>query len=300
MPRLIELEHPVDLGRTLALVAHGRADPTIRITPSGVWRATRTPEGVATIHLASGDAPVARVVEARAWGPGGGWLLERAAGLCGGRDSLEGFDPSRHPVVAALARRFPQLRLCRTDRVLDALVPAVLEQKVTGQEARRAWTGVVRRFGTPAPGPADLLVAPAPDRWREITTATWHRLGVERKRVDTIRRAASVAHRLEEATTPAELRARLLAVPGVGAWTAAEVGIVALGDPDAVSVGDYHLPHAVTWALAGEPRGSDERMLELLEPFRGHRGRVARLIETGAGHAPRRGPRLALRAIARH
>jgi 3-methyladenine DNA glycosylase/8-oxoguanine DNA glycosylase len=296
----IELEHPADLRRTLALVGHGRADPTISYGSDGIWRATRTPDGPATIHLAvERDG---RTLNAHTWGPGASWLLERAPAMCGALDSLDGFEPARHPAVARLAHRMPGMRLCRTERVLDALVPAILEQKVTGREARRAWARLVRRFGEPAPGPVErhLFVAPSPSRLRTITSATWHRLGVERKRAETVHRVATVAHRLEETSDGAELRRRLLTVPGVGPWTAAEVAIVALGDPDAVSVGDYHLPHAVTWTLAGEPRGDDARMLELLAPFAGHRGRVVRLIEAGGGMAPRRGPRMPLRQIQTH
>jgi 3-methyladenine DNA glycosylase/8-oxoguanine DNA glycosylase len=145
-----------------------------------------------------------------------------------------------------------------------------------------------------------LLVAPEPAQLRTITSATWHGLGVERRRAETIRRAATVAAALEAASDAATLRQRLTGIPGIGPWTAAEVAIVALGDPDAVSVGDYHLPHAVTWTLAGEPRGDDARMLELLAPFAGHRGRVVRLIEAGGMTAPRRGPRMPLRHIAAH
>jgi 3-methyladenine DNA glycosylase/8-oxoguanine DNA glycosylase len=241
-------------------------------------------------------------VNVRTWGPGASWLRDRAPAICGALDSLEGFEPARHPAVARLARRMPGMRLCRTERVLDALVPAILEQKVMGREARHAWSGLVQGFGEPAPGPVErgLLVAPTPSRLRTITSSTWHRLGVERKRAETIRRAATVAHRLEETADGAELRRRLLAIPGVGPWTAAEVALVALGDPDAVSVGDYNLPHAVTWTLAGEPRGDDARMLELLAPFAGHRGRVARLIKVGGMMAPRRGPRMPLRRIQDH
>jgi 3-methyladenine DNA glycosylase/8-oxoguanine DNA glycosylase len=294
----VELDHRVDLRRTVALVGHGRGDPTIRFSADGVWRATRTPGGLGTIHLAVERG--GRTVRARAWGPGGDWLLQRASGWCGALDSLDGFDPSLHPAVARLAHRMPGMRLCRTSRVFDALVPAILEQKVTGHEARRSWVGLVHRFGEPAPGPVDLLVAPAPSTLRAVTSSTWHRLGVERRRAETIRRAAAVAHRLEESSGGAELQRRLLSIPGIGPWTAAEVAIVAYGDPDAVSIGDYHLPHAVTWTLAGEPRGDDERMLELLAPFAGHRGRVVRLIEAGGSMAPRRGPRIALRRIQAH
>jgi 3-methyladenine DNA glycosylase/8-oxoguanine DNA glycosylase len=295
---LIELDHRADLRRTMALVGHGRTDPTIRYAADGIWRATRTPDGPGTIHLAVQLG--GHTVEARTWGAGAEWLLERAPGMCGALDSLAGFEPSVHPAVASLAHRMPGMRLCRTDRVLDALVPAILEQKVTGREARRAWAGLVRGFGERAPGPADLLVAPPPARLRAVTSSTWHRLGVERKRAETIRRVATVAHRLEGTADRAELRRRLLTVPGVGPWTAAEVAVVALGDPDAVSVGDYHLPNSVAWTLAGEPRGDDARMLELLAPFSGHRGRVVRLIEAGGTIAPRRGPRMPLRRIEVH
>jgi 3-methyladenine DNA glycosylase/8-oxoguanine DNA glycosylase len=94
--------------------------------------------------------------------------------------------------------------------------------------------------------------------------------------------------------------ARLEAIPGIGAWTTAEVAFRALGDADAVSVGDFHLPHQVSWALAGERRGSDERMLELLAPFTPHRARIVRLIEASGVGPERRGPRLAARRIERH
>lgn len=186
--------------------------------------------------------------------------------------------------------------------MLDVLVPAILEQRVPGAEARRAWRGLTRRLGERAPGPAPLLLPPSPVRLLETPTYVFHQLGVERKRAETIHRCAAVAHRLEEAITlgPDELDRRLRSITGVGPWTSAEVRRVALGDPDAVSVGDYHLPHAVAWALAGEPRGDDDRMLELLAPFAGHRARVVRLIEVAGIGAPRRGPRLPLRLIAQH
>jgi len=146
------------------------------------------------------------------------------------------------------------------------------------------------------------VVPPAPAAWAAAPSWLFHRAGVERKRADTIRVACSYARRLEEITemTPADAYARLTALPGVGAWTAAEVGLVALGDADAVSVGDFHLPDQVAWALAGEARADDARMLDLLEPYRGHRGRVIRLISTGAPRPPRYGPRMSLIAIAGH
>ncbi|MEY2459522.1 MAG: hypothetical protein QOG30_1352 [Acidimicrobiaceae bacterium] len=261
-----------------------------------MWRATHTPDGPGTIHLRHDGG------EAEAWGPGAGWLLDRVPAMTGALDSLDGFDPSLHPVVARLAHRMASVRLPRTERVLDALVPAILEQKVTGLEARGSWAGLVRLLDEPAPGPVPLLLTPSPVRLLELPSYAFHRLGVERKRADTIKRCARLAHRLEEAVSlGAEvLDRRLRSIPGVGPWTSAEVRLVALGDADAVSVGDYHLPNAVAFALAGEPRGDDDRMLELLAPFVGHRGRVVRLIEGAGITAPRRGPRMRTRPIAWH
>ena len=280
----------------LGPLAHSGNDPTIRFAADGVWRATRTPDGPGTIHLPLDSAA------ARAWGPGGEWLLHRADAMSGALDDLDGFDASAHPVVERLAHQFPRLRLPRTERVLDALVPAILEQKVPGAEARRAWNGLVRHLGEPAPGPLPLLLPPSPGRLLETPSYVFHQLGVERRRAETIHRCAVVAPRLEAAVElgSVELDRRLRSISGIGRWTSAEVRRVALGDPDAVSVGDFHLPHVVAWALAGEPRADDDRMLELLEPFAGHRARVVRLLEVAGTHAPRRGPRLRLRLIARH
>ena len=189
--------------------------------------------------------------------------------------------------------------------MVEALVPTILEQKVVGIEARRSYAHLVRALGEPAPGPAGaagMRVPPSPGTLAATPSYVFHRFGVERKRADTIRTACTYAARLEETVAMAtdDARRRLTALPGVGPWSAAEVGMVALGDADAVSVGDYHLPHQVAWALAGEPRADDARMLELLEPYRGQRGRVIRLLLNGSpvGLPPRRGPRMPLRSIA--
>jgi 3-methyladenine DNA glycosylase/8-oxoguanine DNA glycosylase len=197
-----------------------------------------------------------------------------------------------------LQRTHPGLRLPRTGRVLHALVPAILEQKVTGTEAFRAYAALLRAHGEPAPGPGELLLPPAPAVLAGLPYHAYHPLGVERRRAEVIRRVASRATWLEAASSSEEASRRLQSLPGIGPWTAAEVVRSAFGDPDAVSVGDYHIPNIVAWALAGEPRGTDERMLELLEPYGGQRGRVQRLLEVGRVTAPRYGPRMAPRRIA--
>lgn len=270
----------------------------MRVGPDGIWRATRTPDGLVSMHLASSG----NEIRVRAWGPGAGWAVDAAPELVGCHDIDDDFRP-QHPLLRELHRRLPGLRIARSRAVVEAAVPSIIEQKVVGQEARRSYTALVRRFGERAPGPAGdagMLVPACPRVLAATPYWTFHRLGVERRRADTVRRVAAVASRLEAAATmpAADGRRRLRAVQGVGQWTAAEVAIVALGDADAVSVGDYHLPHQVAWALAGEPRGDDARMLELLEPYRGHRGRVIRLLEAGGVTAPRFGPRLPLQSIA--
>ncbi len=297
--RSIVPPHPVDLRHTLGPLRRGPSDPTTRIGADGVWRATRTPEGPATtlISAAGGNGQLTM----RAWGSGAAWALEAFPALVGAEDT--GAVPAGNPVVDELVRRFPGMRIGRSQAVVEALVPSIIEQKVVGVEAYRSYARLVRALGEPAPGPAPagLRVPPSPRTLAATPSYVFHRFGVERKRADTVRIACSCAARLEETLTLDRDTAhrRLTALPGIGAWTAAEVALVALGDADAVSVGDYHLPHLVAWALAGEPRADDARMLELLEPFRGQRGRVIRLIASGHAGPPRRGPRMPLRSIAR-
>jgi len=289
------LDGQLDLFRTLWPVRRGLHDPTTRFVPGGVWRATRTAEGPATTHL----SVRAGWLEVEAWGPGAETALAAARGLAGLEDRPGELEP-RDAVVRQIARRLPGLRLPRTRCVVETLVPSIIDQKVTGLEARRAYAGLVRSFGERAPGPTRLLLPPDAVRLAELPYYAYHRFGIERRRAETIRRACALAPRIEAAghAGPAELARRLLSIDGIGAWTAAEVTRLALGDPDAVSVGDYHVPSLVTWSLAREPRGTDARMLELLEPYLGQRARVVRLLEVGGSWPPRRGPRMPPRAIA--
>jgi 3-methyladenine DNA glycosylase/8-oxoguanine DNA glycosylase len=290
----LRLDGPLDLLLTLAPLAHGHGDPTIRLGRDAVWRATRTPLGPAILRLAG----AAGGIVAAAWGPGASAVVEGAAALVGLDDDPTAFEP-RHPLLAELARRFAGVRLPRTGRVFEALLPAITEQKVTGHEARAAFRGIVQRYGEPAPGPAPagMRLPPEPAILGGLPYFAFHPLGLERRRAEVVRRAATLAERLEAAPAPEAVRL-MLATPGIGPWTTAETTRVAHGDPDAVSVGDYHIPNLVAWALAGEPRADDARMLELLEPYRGQRARVQRLLEVSGIRAPRYGPRMAPRQIA--
>jgi 3-methyladenine DNA glycosylase/8-oxoguanine DNA glycosylase len=236
-------------------------------------------------------------VTGEAWGPGAGWLLDGLPAQLGFHDDRAGFT-ARHPVIGELALRYEGLRVGRSGRVFEALVPAVLEQKVVSREAHRAWRFLLGTFGDAAPGPAPdgMRVFPSPRTWARIPSWDWHRAGVEGVRARTIITAAAAAARLELTVDlhPAEADRRLKSLPGIGPWTSAEIRQRAMGDPDAVSVGDYHLPNAVGWTLARRTT-DDGGMLELLAPYAGHRYRVTRLIELGGSRPPRRGPRMPVR-----
>lgn len=304
--RVWDAGRPVDVHGTLWPLRRGAGDPAHRVDAHGVfWWACLTPEGSGTLALA---AQSGSVVEARGWGAGARWLLDRVPVLLGSDDDWSALDVSGHRALHDVRRRRLGVRLPATGLVMDSLVPAVLEQRVTGQDARRAWRTLLYRFGEPAPGPVETMrVPPTADTLLGITSWEWHRMGVDAQRQRAVRAAATVASRLEEcvamtgtcADSDAAI-ARLRHLPGVGIWTAAETMQRAAGHPDAVSVGDYHTKDVVVHFLTGRPRGTDEQMLELLAPWAGHRQRVVRLIEMSGVAKPRFGPRFApvdIRAI---
>ncbi|MEU5864912.1 MULTISPECIES: DNA-3-methyladenine glycosylase family protein [unclassified Nonomuraea] len=292
MERRWEPDGPLDVELALGPHRRGTGDPAWRRTPDGsVWRTCRTPDGPSTLRV----TVTAGSVHAQAWGPGAGWSLETLPALLGALDDVSGFRV-RHDVLADVARKHAGLRIGRTGRVMEALVPAVLEQKVVGREAWRAWRHLLRHYGEPAPGPAPdgMRVAPEPVVWRQIPSWHWHRAGAEAVRARTIANAAWHAAKLEAAATTEELDRLLRALPGIGVWTSAEVRQRVFGDADAVSVGDFHLAKLVGYALTGE-KTDDEGMMRLLEPYRGHRHRATVLIWLSGVRPPARGPRMPAR-----
>jgi len=237
--------HPLDLLATVGMLRRGATDPTMIIEAGRIWMTFRTDAGIATLCLRGSGAGV----RATAWGPGAGEALDRVPALCGADDDPSGFDLSSHPALAEIARRHPGIRMTRTGRVFDALACAIIEQKVTGMQAFGAWRHLVTRYGERAPGPTPrpMFAAPSPEIWRTVPSWAFHRARVEPPQARTIARSAQRASSIERAAltaTDGEGRDRVLtSLPGGGPWTSAATRIRALGDPDAGSVGDFHLAH---------------------------------------------------------
>lgn len=288
---------PVDVPATLGFLGRGPYDPTTRWDRDGVWRTWRTPAGPATVRVLrpASDGSVA----AAAWGAGAEWAVAAVPGLLGRGDDWSGLEVRTHPLLRDSLRRNPGLRLARTARTVEALIPAIIEQRVTSLEAYRSWSRLLRWYGEPAPGPVPdgLRVVPTYEQWRGIPSWEWHRAGVDPRRVRAIQAVLAVAPSLERATERAATldaaAEALRTVPGVGIWTTAETLQRSHAHPDLVSVGDYHLAHNIGEALTGS-RVDDDAMLELLAPWAGQRQRIVRLILASGFRFQRRGPRMAV------
>ncbi len=297
--RSVVFSGPVDPALTLTPLRRGRGDPCFHIAADGaIWRTSLPPSGPVTARI---GRIATDTVDIDAWGPGAVEFLDGAPALLGAEDDPAGFAP-QEPTIALAHRRVPHLRLGRTGRVLEALIPAVLEQRVTGFDAFRAWRLLVTKFGTPAPGPApaQMQVPPSAQVWRRIPSWDFHRANVDPRRARTVVLCAQRAESLERLSTRPtdQARAAMMSLPGVGEWTAAETAQRAWGDPDALSVGDYHLAKTVGWSLLGHPI-DDPAMVELLEPMRPHRHRAVRLLlASGLARNPRFGARLAIPKLA--
>jgi 3-methyladenine DNA glycosylase/8-oxoguanine DNA glycosylase len=283
---------PRSLTATLRCFRHGSLDPTTRLGPSGFARATFTPDGPATV-LVRWRGDICEDVAVDAWGPGGDWLASTVPAITGDHDHAP-----RLPTVAACVTRAERdhggLRIGASGTLYHELLPTIIAQRITAGEAVRQWRRLCIELGEPAPGPVAGLRLPPPPSQLARRPAWWfHPIGIESKRARALAEVARHADRLWDWTTagPATAAAKLALLPGIGPWTVGSVLGPALGDPDAVPIGDYHIPSLVAWNLAGEARADDERMLALLVPFDGQRGRVIRLLGMTGVRAPARGPR---------
>lgn len=291
------VDGPLALGGTFRMTFMFGASSWMTVDPSGAWYARRTPEGPATVCLRhrGGES-----LEAEAWGPGAAALLEMVPGLAGLHDPGVDAVEAHHPLVRTMKHQLRGVRISRTGALYSRLVSVALAQKVTGKNSKRALHRIARTWGERAPGPRDdLWLLPVPRQLAAIPYHRFHPLGIERRRADLVRRIASRASALDRALSKPAVaaRAHLQALPGIGPWTSAIVIMSSHGDPDLVPVGDVHLPNWVAFNLAGEPRGDDRRMLELLEPYAGQRGRVARMMKARGSKPPAYGPKATVRDI---
>jgi 3-methyladenine DNA glycosylase/8-oxoguanine DNA glycosylase len=261
----------------------------MRLGHNEFWRATLTPYGPGTLRLQWH----AHDVHATAWGPGADWLLQQVPSLLGAEDDGHVFVDA-HPVIMAAQRNHPPVVFGASGSLYHEILPIILQQRITSGEALGQWQRLVRRLGERAPGPLpDLLLPPTPQRLLDHPSWWFHPLGIEAKRADALRIAARHAESMWSwSAAGAGVAARQLAMlPGIGEWTIGSVIAAAHGCPDSVAVGDYHIKNIVAWALAGEPRATDERMLELLRPYTGQRNRVVELLGLEGYAAPKFGPR---------
>ena len=281
------------------------------VTSDGRWFRRAEPGPAGPLVYAAASDPCGTTLQV--WGPPAtptayaDIALHEAAGWVGLHDDLAAAKAvlTSTPQMARLVDLVGEVRLSVTPRLREAFGRSVIEQLVQGKEARRSIAQMVTCAGTRVNQTQWLW----PSAQRLGATPVWdlRRCGISGRMVTALHAGAIEDRRLEAARSNWDvLDRRLRALPGVGPWTSAETR-VRLGDPDAVSVGDYHLPTTVGYALSGPdgdgPDGTwtDAGMLEVLAPYAGQRGRVIRLAEMAAGRGlvprrGRRGPRAALSA----
>ena len=280
----------IDVRSTVSTVAFLPGDPTIRLEPGRLERATVTPDGVGAIVVTWSDADDEARVETH--GDGAAWLLERAPALLGCDDDPQGFEPAEPP-LRDLWRRHRRDRIPRTGTLWHDLAWLVVQQRITTEDASVQWRRLVRALGSPVPGVPGLVAPPPPALLARLPYHDLHRYGIERQRADTLRRTAQVALRVQARVDEdsAAVMPALRSVRGIGRWTASWLQAQTWGEPDAVVVGDHGIPAMIAWLLARERTADDARLLELLEPHRPHRQRVIRLAFASGARPPRRHPR---------
>jgi 3-methyladenine DNA glycosylase/8-oxoguanine DNA glycosylase len=272
---------PFDLHATFDMQLIGRFDPTgsrgalslrkIHLDARGrvvVWRFSRTPTAL-RIEVHGDDGGLLDV-------------MTRQFPLADGADA---FEPA-HPVLRRLSHGYRGLRLMRVPWTFDVAAATVLQQRVRWRTAYSDFRRVALRFGTRAEGG---VAFPTSSRLAAVPVARLEAMGIDARRARALHLLAEADARhsfLHPAADPDAVTRRLLSLRGIGPWTAGRVAGLAFGKADAVPVGDLHIPSLVTSALAGEPSGTDKRMLELLAAYPGQRFRVIRLLQWAARRAP--------------
>lgn len=264
----------------------GTIDPSVRITPDAAVMAT---------HTLLGPAWVATDLAGRVsmGGPGAAVAEQRRPDPAGLRDDFQSLSPA-HLVIDRLQHRFAPVRIGSSSDVYKASLTATLGQRITAAEAVNQWARICRAFSDSIDTPfGPLLAPPDPVRFAGMFPHQLHALGIEESRARTLIGIAKVfarpgTHQIDPTMALSRIR---MEVPRFGPWTQALVEAEALGNPDAVAVGDFHLKNVVAHALCGKPRGTDDEMIAALHPYAGQRGRVLMWLGLGGIVAPKFGPR---------
>lgn len=336
---VVDFGAPYDLPRTLGILQRGSGDPSVQVHQTTqhvapvsalslaragtqgasawlcqrLYRCSGEEIGAATYLFRQVSPEAVRVCVAASTDEAAEDAVRRAPTLLGAADDWRSLErelaESEDPTYAALAEirhRHPGVRLPATGALFDQLITAVLEQKVTHEQARHSWRTLLRRFGA-APPQSSQVPTPAMMRLpftggalRSVPSWQWHSMWVQPPLARAVRHVAHRAgavHRLAVASSMetgsiSALARQLTHLPGIGDWTAAEALQRSHGAADLPAVGDYHLAHYVGQVMTGR-RTDDAGMLDLLEPFRPHRQRVVRLLKLSGIPAQRFGPRLA-------
>ncbi|MGB0751351.1 MAG: DNA-3-methyladenine glycosylase family protein [Gammaproteobacteria bacterium] len=281
------------LDNTYRSLAMGQFDPSMRTSREQVEIASWTPHGPVSVRAVhSGDT-----LSVSAWGDGAEYAIELADRWLGLNDQPDAFQPPAGP-VRDLQRRFGGMHFSSALSVSLRAIQIVLFQLVTYHEAVRTWNDLVTRHGSPASGPVKLVQPPTEHQIRGLSVDDLVYAGLTHKRARTIKAIATNAAAIDRDADKAPQAAlrRLATLPGFGPWSLGYLDGTVFQNPDAVLLGDYHLPRMVAWHLIREQKADDARMLELLEPYAGHRFRVVRLIWASGEIQPRRGPRMTPRA----
>ena len=290
----LTLSVPTDysLKRSLTSLCSRRRDPTI--CPG---------DRHASFSLLTPDEPVVvgaklsgKCLDIETEGSGTCWLRPKLTELFGLQDNPRLFTPAGR--VRDLLKRFPSTRPPRLPVVFQRLVQIVLHQLVAWGEASDGWRLMTRRYGETAPGESGLLVGPTPAKLRSLAWYDLVTCDILPRHARLILKLTREHSRIERIWSAGDkkLIECLCRIPGIGEWTIQKLRGSCLGDSDAAVTGDYGLPHCVCWYFRRQPRSTNEEILELLEPYRGHRYRVQQLLMHAGIRAPRRGPRSRVRS----
>ena len=206
------------------------------------------------------------------------------------------------PRIQQAWRQNPGLRLSASGQLDRQMLNAIVEQRITQTEAFRTLGWVLRKYGSAAPStglghqPEGMRVYPTARTLATIPSWDWHRAGVDKSRYNAVYAYARSAESLKNIAANGDiaLLARSLhTVRGVGPWSISEALQRVCGHPDAISVGDYHLAHAVGELFTGK-RTDDAGMLTLLAPYSPHRQRLVRLMHASGFSKQRYGARMTI------